>query len=102
MFHTGALLVVSILLLKEQRGSLVAAGWLLVIGTLLFSGSLYVYAPTGIKSLAMITPIGGVVFLIGWIFFGIRVSKLFYCRINRIKMLKIVTVLHNSCIVSSN
>ena len=77
MFHTGALLAVSILLLKEQTGSLVAAGWLFVIGTLLFSGSLYVYAPTGIKSLAMITPIGGVVFLIGWICFGLAVSKLF-------------------------
>jgi len=77
MFHTGALLATSILLLKENSTALVSAGWLFIVGTLLFSGSLYFYSTLGIRSLAMITPIGGVVFLIGCVFFGIAVSKLF-------------------------
>ena len=37
-----------------------------VIGTLLFSGSLYLLAITGIKWLGAITPIGGTAFLVGW------------------------------------
>ncbi|WP_058303316.1 DUF423 domain-containing protein [Gorillibacterium timonense] len=43
-----------------------AAGWLILIGTLLFSGSLYVLAVSGIKILGIITPFGGVAFLAGW------------------------------------
>lgn len=43
------------------------AALFLSIGIVLFSFSLYVYTITGIKSLAMITPIGGVSFLIGWL-----------------------------------
>lgn len=39
----------------------------LSIGIILFSFSLYVYSLTGLKFLAMITPIGGVSFLIGWL-----------------------------------
>ncbi|MDO3377156.1 DUF423 domain-containing protein [Geoalkalibacter halelectricus] len=43
------------------------AGWLIFLGVLLFSGSLYVMVLTGIRGLGMITPIGGVAFLIGWL-----------------------------------
>jgi len=43
------------------------AALFLSIGIVLFSFSLYVYTITGIKSLAMITPIGGVSFLVGWL-----------------------------------
>jgi uncharacterized membrane protein YgdD (TMEM256/DUF423 family) len=39
----------------------------LAIGIILFSFSLYIYAVTGIKALAIITPFGGVSFLIGWL-----------------------------------
>src|SRR5699024_9117244 len=70
MFHTMALLVVVILLSKFQHGSLMTAGWLFFIGIVLFSGSLYFYSTTGIKGLSMITPFGGVTFLIGWVIFG--------------------------------
>jgi uncharacterized membrane protein YgdD (TMEM256/DUF423 family) len=44
----------------------VAAGWLFVVGVLIFSGSLYLLALTGIRWLGAITPIGGVAFLAGW------------------------------------
>jgi len=42
------------------------AGWLFVAGIFLFSGSLYVIAITNIRSLGMITPVGGLCFLAGW------------------------------------
>jgi uncharacterized membrane protein YgdD (TMEM256/DUF423 family) len=48
------------------------------IGIILFSFSLYLYSVTSIKTFAMITPIGGVSFLTGWlmvIFAGISISK---------------------------
>lgn len=43
------------------------AGWLLVAGTVLFSGSLYALALTGVRALGAITPLGGVAFIAGWL-----------------------------------
>ncbi|WP_040952553.1 DUF423 domain-containing protein [Gorillibacterium massiliense] len=42
------------------------SGWLLIAGIILFSGSLYILAITGVKGLGAITPLGGVAFLAGW------------------------------------
>ena len=44
----------------------VRAGWLFVVGTLLFSGSLYALALSGVRWLGAVTPFGGVAFLAGW------------------------------------
>jgi uncharacterized membrane protein YgdD (TMEM256/DUF423 family) len=44
-----------------------AAGWLFVAGILLFSGSLYALALSGVRALGLITPIGGAAFILGWI-----------------------------------
>jgi len=41
--------------------------WLFFVGNLLFSGSLYVMALTGIKMLGMVTPLGGLCFIAGWL-----------------------------------
>src|SRR5437867_13285324 len=46
---------------------LVIAGWIFVAGIVLFSGSLYTLALTGVGTLGAITPIGGMLFLIGWL-----------------------------------
>lgn len=70
MFHTVAILITGLALLKVQSSSLIWAGWMFTIGIILFSGSLYLYSTTGIRSLAMITPFGGVIFLVGWILLG--------------------------------
>ncbi len=43
------------------------AGWLFVVGTVLFSGSLYALALSGIRALGAVTPFGGVAFIAGWI-----------------------------------
>ena len=50
--------------IRRRRSLLVA--WWLVVGIVLFSGSLYGIALTGIRPLGMITPLGGVAWLIGW------------------------------------
>jgi len=44
----------------------VAAGWLFLAGTILFSGSLYGMSLSGIRGLGAITPLGGLAFLAGW------------------------------------
>lgn len=75
MFHTMALFVTGLLLAKFQSGGMLWAGWMFFIGILLFSGSLYIYSTTGIKTFAMITPVGGVVFLVGWILLGYSITK---------------------------
>src|SRR5690625_1785033 len=76
MFHTVSILLTGIALLKIQSSALVWAGWTFFIGIILFSGSLYFYSTTGIRSLAMITPFGGIAFLIGWILFGYAMMKI--------------------------
>ena len=49
----------------SRRRAIVAAGWLFVSGIVIFSGSLYLLAVTGVTVLGAITPIGGVAFLLG-------------------------------------
>ncbi|MFB1049684.1 DUF423 domain-containing protein [Paraliobacillus sp. JSM ZJ581] len=75
MFHTSALLVTALLLAKYQLSTISMAGWFFFAGIILFSGSLYIYATTTIKTFAMITPIGGFAFLIGWILLGYATCK---------------------------
>lgn len=75
MFHTVPIIIAGFLLTKAQLSSLVWSGWLFIIGTILFAGSLYFYSTTGVKFLAMITPFGGVTFLVAWVLFGYGMSK---------------------------
>ncbi|PWU67032.1 MULTISPECIES: DUF423 domain-containing protein [Gracilibacillus] len=75
MFHTVALLATGLLMPKITAGSIVSAGWFFFVGILLFSGSLYIYSTTAIKAFAMITPLGGVAFLIGWVLLGYAIVK---------------------------
>lgn len=42
-------------------------GWLLLVGIVLFSGSLYALAISGVRILGAITPIGGIAFIVGWL-----------------------------------
>lgn len=77
MFHTLGLLVVGLLLGKfPQAGLISAAGWMMFIGIILFSGSLYVLSVTQIKPLGAITPFGGVAFLIAWVLIGYAAMKI--------------------------
>lgn len=66
MYHALALLAVAWAAARWPSGSIHAAGWLFLAGTVLFCGSLYVLALTGIRWLGAITPLGGAAFLVGW------------------------------------
>jgi uncharacterized membrane protein YgdD (TMEM256/DUF423 family) len=67
-WHALGLLAVGVLLLHfPERGGLGWAGGLFTAGIVLFSGSLYALAFTGIRGLGAITPLGGVAFLAGWL-----------------------------------
>ena len=67
-YHTLALLLVAVLLLlSPQSAWLKWSGNLFALGILVFSGSLYVLAISGVRWLGAITPLGGVAFLAGWI-----------------------------------
>lgn len=66
MYHALGLLAVGLLALHRPSGALGAAGWSLLAGIVIFSGSLYALALTGARGLGAITPIGGVAFLVGW------------------------------------
>jgi uncharacterized membrane protein YgdD (TMEM256/DUF423 family) len=50
-------------------------GWLLLCGTLLFSGSLYALAVTGLRWLGAVTPLGGVAFIAGWVLLGVAALR---------------------------
>lgn len=64
MYHGLGLLLVG--LLMKMGYPLKATAWLFLIGCLLFSGSLYMLALTGLKWFGPITPIGGTLFILGW------------------------------------
>lgn len=68
IYHSLALLSVSLLAVSLVNPRIARwAGWAFVLGILLFSGSLYAIVLLGIKTLGLITPIGGLFFLIGWL-----------------------------------
>jgi len=66
-WHALGLAIVGLLLVHvPERAGLGFAGWCFVAGIVLFSGSLYALALTGQRALGMVTPLGGVAFLLGW------------------------------------
>jgi len=66
-YHALGLLVVGVLIIFYPSSALKWSAILLITGTLLFSGSLYAMALSGIKWLGAITPLGGLSFIAGWI-----------------------------------
>lgn len=73
IYHAFAILVVAFALTRWSSNLIGYAGWAFVLGTLLFSGSLYLLALTGTRWLGAITPFGGVAFIAGWILLAIGV-----------------------------
>src|SRR5262247_1682194 len=67
MYHAIAVLIVAAAVGHSGRARLLMiAGWALITGIVFFSGSLYALALTGVGILGAITPIGGLLFLVGW------------------------------------
>ena len=65
-YHALGIFVVAWLSKTEPSGWATAAGWCLLAGIVIFSGSLYVLSLSGVRWWGAITPLGGVAFLCGW------------------------------------
>ncbi|MBV4549722.1 DUF423 domain-containing protein [Pseudomonas sp. SWRI102] len=76
LVHTLALLCVALLATHIPGRIVMWAGISFVIGIILFSGSLYLLTMTGIGKLGIITPFGGLAFLIGWLCLGLAAWRL--------------------------
>jgi uncharacterized membrane protein YgdD (TMEM256/DUF423 family) len=67
MYHVLALLITAAVIGRVGDARLLTfAGWSFITGMVLFSGSLYALALTGMSGLGAITPLGGLAFLVGW------------------------------------
>jgi uncharacterized membrane protein YgdD (TMEM256/DUF423 family) len=75
MYHALGLLAVAWAVNRWPGTFPTWAGYLFVVGTVLFSGSLYVLALTGARWLGAITPLGGVAFLAGWLCLGLSAGS---------------------------
>jgi uncharacterized membrane protein YgdD (TMEM256/DUF423 family) len=67
LYHALALLACAWAVARWPGALVTASGWLFVVGTLAFSGTLYALALTGVRGLGAITPLGGLAFLLGWL-----------------------------------
>ena len=75
MYHALALLAAGLLAERLPSRLVAASGVLFLAGTVLFSGSLYALALSGIRGLGAVTPFGGVAFLAGWLCLGLAASR---------------------------
>jgi len=67
MYHAFALIIAAWVQAKWPSSIVTTGGWFFVIGTIFFSGSLYLMSVTGVRWLGAITPLGGLAFLAGWV-----------------------------------
>jgi uncharacterized membrane protein YgdD (TMEM256/DUF423 family) len=77
MYHALALLALAALAERVKGAAvfLVAAAWLFIAGTVLFSCSLYLLALTEIHALVWVTPCGGIAFMLGWLALAIHACR---------------------------
>jgi uncharacterized membrane protein YgdD (TMEM256/DUF423 family) len=67
LIHALALLIAAWATTRWPGTAIIMAGWLFLAGTLLFSGSLYLLSLTGIQGFGLVTPVGGLAFIAGWL-----------------------------------
>ena len=75
LVHALALFGVALLAERLPGRLLTAAGSLFGVGILLFSGSLYALTLSGLGKLGMVTPLGGLCFLAGWLCLGLAALR---------------------------
>ena len=76
LVHTLALLGVALLAAQIPGRLITWAGASFAIGIVLFSGSLYLLTMTGVSKLGIVTPFGGLAFLVGWVCLGLAAWRL--------------------------
>lgn len=72
LVHALAILLVALI---SERLPVSGVGWLFVAGIVLFSGSLYALAASGVGVLGAITPLGGLCFLAGWLWLAVAAAR---------------------------
>ncbi len=75
MYAALTLVLIGLLTLHAVNRWLTYAGVCFTLGAVFFSGSLYLMAMTQIKGLGIITPVGGLLFLVGWVLVGVSAFK---------------------------
>ncbi|MCX6106741.1 MAG: DUF423 domain-containing protein [Proteobacteria bacterium] len=75
MYHALALIAVGLLSVKVDSVAVRIAGIAFTSGSVLFSGSLYALVLSNIRALGMITPIGGLGFIVGWCALAVAALK---------------------------
>ena len=66
----GLALIGAVAMRLPDSAVLASAGWAMLAGVVLFSGSLYVLAVTGVRWLGAVTPVGGLAFIMAWLLFA--------------------------------
>lgn len=74
-YHALALILLGIIARQTPSAALNAGGACFALGVLVFSGSLYALALSDVRILGAVTPLGGLLFLAGWILLGYAVLK---------------------------
>ncbi|MDO8704230.1 MAG: DUF423 domain-containing protein [Sulfuricaulis sp.] len=76
LFHALGLIAVGLVATQIPASAYLKwSGWLMLAGIVLFSGSLYVLSVSGLRWLGMVTPFGGLAFILSWTLFVIAVLK---------------------------
>ena len=73
IFHSIGILIITTIDYNLSEINLSISIWFFIFGILFFSGSLYLLALTDIKVLGAVTPIGGLLFILGWILVIVKV-----------------------------
>ena len=73
--HALALILTAFALERRAGGALAWAAWLFLVGQVLFSGSLYALALSGVRLWGAVTPFGGVCLMAGWLMLGIGLAR---------------------------
>ena len=74
-YHTLAIFLIGLLMFRLQDRLLDYAAYSMMGGILVFSGSLYILCLSGVRWLGAITPIGGLLFIVGWVLLLLSVAK---------------------------
>ena len=74
-YHAFGIFLVGLLQISLKDSDFKAVVWSFFLGILLFSFNCYLYVITGMKTFAMIVPLGGFLFVIGWIHLFVKILK---------------------------
>ena len=75
-YHGFGLVLLGLIQQSFQTTDLKVSTWSFLVGTILFSFNCYFYVLTGMKVFAMIVPVGGLLFVLGWVVMMVKILKL--------------------------